>query len=215
MNFGCPATRRSVHVPRHGLAAHLPVVKRILPAIRKAVSIPFTCKFRTGWDDKSIIVRQMGQLAEDCGLQGVSLHGRTRQQGYSGAANWDLIADLKQSVNIPVIGNGDVFSPEDCVRMFTHTGCDGVMIGRAASTNPWIFSQIRQYIASGKYEQPTQQQRYEMLRDYYQLLLSESDKISGTAVRLAESVCDLDVTGHAHGAELRKGVCLAHVLLTM
>ena len=206
MNFGCPVKKVVKCNGGSGLLRDLPVVKRILQAIRKAVSIPFTCKFRTGWDDKSIIVRQMGQLAEDCGLQGVSLHGRTRQQGYSGAANWDLIADLKPSVNIPVIGNGDVFSPEDCVRMFTHTGCDGVMIGRAASTNPWIFSQIRQYIASGKYEQPTQQQRYEMLRDYYQLLLSESDKISGTPLGKMKQFATYFTRGMHNGSDLRKSV---------
>ena len=138
MNFGCPVKKVVKCNGGSGLLRDLPLVKEILKKIRCAVNIPFTCKFRTGWDQDNIVAMEMGKIAEDCGLQAVALHGRTRAQGYSGRADWDLIAALKQAVNIKVIGNGDIFSPEDAASMFHETGCDGVMIGRAAPANPWI-----------------------------------------------------------------------------
>ncbi len=206
MNFGCPVKKVVQCNGGSGLLRDLPAVERILKAIRSAVRIPFTCKFRTGWDDRSIVVAQMGRIAEDCGLQGVSLHGRTRQQGYAGQANWDRIGELKQAVRIPVVGNGDVFSPEDCVRMFRHTGCNGVMIGRAASNNPWIFQQIQQYLETGSYDQPTERQRYELLRDYYRTLLEDSGKISGSPLGKMKQFATYFTRGMANGAQLRKRV---------
>ncbi len=206
MNFGCPVKKVVKCNGGSGLLRDLPLVERILKAVRSAVSIPFTCKFRTGWDDGSIVVRQMGRLAEDCGLQGVSLHGRTRQQGYSGEADWDRIAELKQAVGIPVVGNGDVFSPEDCVRMFRHTGCDGVMIGRAASNNPWIFRQIQQYLRTGSYQLASDRQRYELLLRYYRLLLDDAGKISGSPLGKMKQFATYFTRGMRNGAQLRKQV---------
>ena len=206
MNFGCPVKKVVKCNGGSGLLRDLPLVERILKAVRAAVSIPFTCKFRTGWDDRSIVVKQMGRIAEDCGLQGVSLHGRTRQQGYGGRSDWDRIAELKQAVSIPVVGNGDVFAPEDCVRMFRHTGCDGVMIGRAASTNPWIFLQIQQYVATGDYVRPTERQRYELLRDYYRMLLANADKISGSPLGKMKQFATYFTRGSRDGAQLRKRI---------
>jgi nifR3 family TIM-barrel protein len=206
MNFGCPVKKVVKSNGGSGLLRDLPLVERILKAVRAAVSIPFTCKFRTGWDAKSIVVVQMGRLAEDCGLQGVSLHGRTRQQGYGGRSDWDRIAQLKRAVSIPVVGNGDVFSPEDCVRMFRHTGCDGVMIGRAASTNPWIFRQIQQYVATGEYERPTERQRYELLRDYYRMLLADANKISGSPLGKMKQFATYFTRGMRDGSYLRRRI---------
>lgn len=206
MNFGCPVKKVVKCNGGSGLLRDLPVVERILKAIRSAVSIPFTCKFRTGWDENSIVVRQMGRLAEDCGLQGVSLHGRTRQQGYAGQANWDRIAELKRAVSIPVVGNGDVFSPEDCVRMFAHTGCDGVMIGRAASNNPWIFRQIAQFVETGAYDRPTEWQRTELLLEYFRMLQDEADKISSRPIGKMKQFATYFTRGMANGAQLRKEV---------
>jgi tRNA-dihydrouridine synthase B len=118
-------------------------------------------------------------MAEDCGLNAVALHARTREQGYSGDARWEWIAAIKDAVTIPVIGNGDIRTPEDAAAMVEATGCDAVMIGRAAPANPWIFRQIAQYTASkqstgtGIYDKPTDMDRYRMIRDYFDRLMSE------------------------------------------
>ncbi len=206
MNFGCPVKKVVKCNGGSGLLRDLPLVETILKAVRAAVSIPFTCKFRTGWDDRSIVVAQMGRIAEDCGLQGVSLHGRTRQQGYAGKADWDRIAELKQAVTIPVVGNGDVFSPEDCARMFRHTGCDGVMIGRAAATNPWIFRQIQQYARTGSYQPASERQRYELLLLYYRTLLDDAGKISGSPLGKMKQFATHFTRGMRDGSNLRKRV---------
>jgi nifR3 family TIM-barrel protein len=170
INFGCPVNKVVKCNGGSGLLRDLPLVERILTTVRKAISIPLTCKFRTGWNDRELVHVQMGRMAEDCGVLAVALHGRTREQGYSGRADWMRIAELKDAVRIPVIGNGDIIAPEDAVRMVAETNCDAVMIGRAASYNPWIFRQISEYLATGSYVQPTEMQRYELMRGYYRLL---------------------------------------------
>lgn len=206
MNFGCPAKKVVKCNGGSGLLRDMPLVKKILQKIRSAVKIPFTCKFRTGWDHDTIVAVEMGKIAEDCGLQAVALHGRTRAQGYSGHADWDLIAALKQAVNITVIGNGDVFSPEDVARMFERTGCDGVMIGRAAPTNPWIFRQTEQYFSTGHYNKPTERDRYEMIRDYYRMLDADHQKISGDVRGKMKQFASQFTRGVRNGSQLRKEI---------
>jgi nifR3 family TIM-barrel protein len=159
-----------------GLLRDLPLVEQILRKVRAAISIPFTMKFRAGWNDQELVTAKMAQLAEDCGLQAVALHPRTREQGYSGKADWTRIAEVKAAVrHIAVIGNGDIVTPEDAVRMVRETGCDAVMIGRTASSNPWIFRQIQQYLATGTYEQPTERQRYDLMRTYFRMLCDRGE----------------------------------------
>src|SRR4029077_5130855 len=128
-----------------GLLRDLPLIRQIFEAVRAAVKIPFTVKFRAGWNDDEIVCVELAHIAEECGLQAVALHARTREQGYSGNARWEWIAAIKQAVKIPVIGNGDIRPPEDAAAMVAQTGCDAVMIGRTAPANPWIFRQIAQY----------------------------------------------------------------------
>jgi tRNA-dihydrouridine synthase B len=175
LNLGCPAKRVVGCNGGSGLLRDLPKIGEIFRAIRKSVTIPFTVKFRMGWNEKQIVCVELARMAEAEGLNGVALHARTREQGYSGQAQWNWIAAVKQAVEIPVVGNGDVRTPEDAAAMVAETGCDAVMIGRAAPANPWIFRQIAQYTATGSYDRPTTQDRYRMIRAYFEMLLVEAE----------------------------------------
>ena len=179
LNLGCPAKRVVACNGGSGLLRDLPLIETIFKAVRAAVTIPFTVKFRIGWNDANIVCVELAKLAEDCGLNAAALHARTREDGYTGQARWEYIAAVKDAVKIPVIGNGDIRTPEDAAAMVDATGCDAVMIGRTAPSNPWIFRQIAQYTASkeatgvGIYDQPTNDDRYRMIRTYFQMLVDE------------------------------------------
>ena len=229
LNLGCPAKKVVKCNGGSGLLRDLPLIRQIFEAVRAAVKIPFTVKFRAGWNDDEIVCVELARLAEGCGLGAVALHARTREQGYSGNARWEWIASVKQAVKIPVIGNGDIRSPEDACAIVAQTGCDAVMIGRMAPANPWIFRQIEQYVSGATgvparpvrvgadalvrpaeqssaeklYDEPTEADRYQMIRTYFQMLLEEEMPGAEGKMKQFASWFTHGVPG---GAALRKAI---------
>src|SRR5579862_5842427 len=203
LNLGCPAKKVVKCNGGSGLLRDLPAIGKIFEAVRAAVKIPFTVKFRAGWSDQEIVCVELAKMAEDCGLCAVALHARTREQGYSGQARWEWIAAVKDAVKIPVIGNGDIRSPEDACAMVAQTGCDAVMIGRTAPSNPWIFRQIEQYCASGEYDEPSEADRYQMIRTYFSMLIEEE---LPDAVGKMKQFASWFTHGVPGGAHLRKEI---------
>ena len=202
LNLGCPA-KKVVKCGGSGLLRDLPLLKHIFMKIRAAVSIPFTIKIRSGWSDEEIVACQVAKLAEDAGVEAIAIHPRTRLQGYSGPARWEIIREVKANVRIPVIGNGDVMSPPDAFALRAQTGCDGVMIGRAAPSNPWIFRQMESFVRTGTYTEPSEADRYQLIRDYYAMLIQE--ETPGTVGKMKQ-FASWFTRGVRNGTELRRSV---------
>jgi tRNA-dihydrouridine synthase B len=224
LNLGCPAKKVVKCNGGSGLLKDLPAIGKIFEAVRAAVTIPFTVKFRAGWNDENVVCVELAKMAEDCGLCAVALHARTREQGYSGQARWEWIAAVKDAVKIPVIGNGDIRTPGDACAMVAQTGCNAVMIGRTAPANPWIFRQIEQY-CSGRghvgagalarpaegvrgdvdraYDEPSEADRYQMIRTYFEMLIEE--EMPGAEGKMKQ-FASWFTHGVAGGAALRKAI---------
>jgi len=164
INFGCPANKVVCRNGGSSLLRDCPLLERVAAAVVRACApLPVTAKIRIGWDDSSINAVQTARLLEGAGIQRVAVHGRTRAQGYSGTANWEVIAEVAASVKIPVIGNGDIADGETAVERLK-TGVSGLMIGRAAMTNPWIFTEIRSTLAGESFQHPTMEDRWLLVR---------------------------------------------------
>jgi nifR3 family TIM-barrel protein len=207
INLGCPVKKVVRCNGGSGLLRNLPLVERIFRAVREAISIPLTVKFRSGWNEREIVAVELARMAEDCGVSALAFHPRTREQGYGGKADWSRIAEVKAAVRIPVIGNGDIVTPEDAVRMVDETGCDAVMIGRAAATDPWIFRQLAQFVATGRYDVSTDADRFGIMRSYYSTLMErgESDLV-GKMKQFATFLSH----GVRNGSTLRSRIHTAH-----
>lgn len=150
LNMGCPVPKVVNNGEGSALMREPKQVEALLSALVKAVNKPVTVKFRKGFDDDHVNAVEIARIAESCGVAAVAVHGRTREQFYSGKADWDIIRQVKEAVQIPVIGNGDIFTPQDAKRMLEETGCDGLMIARGARGNPWIFRRIAHYLDTGE-----------------------------------------------------------------
>lgn len=150
VNMGCPVPKIVNNGEGSALMRQPELAGKILTAMVKAVKKPVTVKFRKGFNDTCVNAVEFAKMAESCGVAAVAVHGRTREQYYSGKADWDIIRLVKEAVRIPVIGNGDIFTPQDAKRMLEETGCDGLMVARGAKGNPWIFKRINRYLETGE-----------------------------------------------------------------
>ena len=150
VNMGCPVPKIVNNGEGSALMKNPELVEKILTAMVKKISKPVTVKIRKGFNDEMVNAVEIAKIAESCGVAAVAVHGRTREQYYAGEADWDIIRRVKEAFSIPVVGNGDVTSPQDAARMIAETGCDAVMIGRAVRGNPWLFRQINAYLETGE-----------------------------------------------------------------
>lgn len=174
INMGCPAPKVVKNGDGSKLLLDLKKAQEIIETAVKNSKVPVTLKFRKGWDKENIVAVDIAQIAEQAGASAVTIHGRTRSEFYTGKADWDIIKKVKQSVNIPVIGNGDIVDEESALQMFEQTGVDGIMIGRGSFGNPWIFRNIKHYLETGeKLPQPTNNEKLEVMEKHIKLAVKE------------------------------------------
>src|ERR671919_3268556 len=178
VNCGCPAPKVVKHGGGSGLLRDHSRLESILKEIKKVITIPLTVKIRAGFYDHTINAVETAKLAEDCGVEHIALHGRTKEQGYRGLANWDLVRQIKEAVSVPVSGSGDVTTIEGAFARFRETGCDGVLIGRGAMANPWIFRQIEDTMRGREPFQPSLEDKRALLLEYFEMLQQDMPKIA-------------------------------------
>ena len=179
INMGCPAPKVVKNGDGSKLMLDIELSRKIIQAVVENSSVPVTVKIRKGWDKDHINCIEFAKMAEQAGACAITIHGRTRDEFYSGTADWEIIKKLKQEVSIPVIGNGDIKSPQDALKMFEFAGVDGIMIGRAAIGNPWIFMQIQEYLQNGKIIEISNEKRLKIILEHIELQVEELGENTG------------------------------------
>jgi len=208
INCGCPAPKVVKHGGGSGLLKDHPRLEGILKEIKKAISIPMTVKIRAGFYDHTINAIDTAKLAEDCGAEHIALHGRTKEQGYRGLANWDLVKQIKKIVRVPVSGSGDVTTIQQALDRFRETGCDGILIGRGAMVNPWIFRQIEETIAGREPFEPTLEDKRQVLLEYFDMLREDMPEMA--AIGRMKQLAGQFTRGLQGGALFRTAVYHSH-----
>ena len=179
INMGCPAPKVVKNGDGSKLLLDLEKVYEIIKTVVKNSTVPVTVKIRKGWDNDHIVAVEAAKVIESAGASAITIHGRTRSEYYTGVADWNIIKKVKESVNIPVIGNGDIKSPEDAKRIFEQTNCDGIMIGRATLGRPWILEQIRTYLENGTIRKITNEEILETILNHIELEVKEKGEYTG------------------------------------
>lgn len=211
INMGCPVPKVVNNGEGSALMKNPKLVEEILSSMVKKLKKPVTVKFRKGFDDGQVNAAEIAKIAESCGVSAVAVHGRTREQYYSGKADWGIIRQVKAAVKIPVIGNGDIWEPEDAKRMMEETGCDGVMIARGARGNPWLFARINHYLDTGELlPQPDQEEICRMLMRHARM----QTELKGEAVGMKEMRKHIAwyTAGLPHSAGIRRACNLVETL---
>jgi nifR3 family TIM-barrel protein len=208
INCGCPAPKVVKHGGGSALLKDLPRLENILTEIKRAISIPLTLKMRVGFTDASINCTEVAKMAEQCGVEHIQVHGRTREQGYKGLANWDLIRAVKESVSIPVSGNGDITTIEYGLQKWRETGVDGILIGRGAMQNPWIFRQFADAIAGREPYQPDLEEKKVVLLEFFEMVREEMPEI--VALGKMKQLAGQFTKGLVGGAQFRQTLYHSH-----
>ena len=184
INMGCPAPKVVKNGDGSKLLLDLEKAKSILKTVVANSKVPVTLKIRKGWDKENIVAVEVAKIAESLGVSAITIHGRTRSEFYTGKADLDIIKQVKENVNIPVIGNGDVVDGETAKKMFEYTGVDGIMIGRGAFGKPWVFKEISQYLENGtKIEEPTNNEKLKIIEKHIKLAVEEKGEIAVKELR--------------------------------
>jgi nifR3 family TIM-barrel protein len=210
INCGCPAPKVVKNGGGSGLLRDLPRLETILKEVKKAITIPLTLKLRAGFTDATINCIEVAKMAEQCGVEHIQLHGRTKEQGYKGLANWDLVGEMKKAVSIPVSGSGDVITIEDALKKWRETGCDGILIGRGAMQNPWIFRQIEDVLANRVPFEPTLQDKQTVLLEYFELLREDMPELP--AIGKMKQLAGQFTKGLVGGAQFRQTLYHSHTV---